>query len=169
MLKAGRCFNCLISKFKVKDCQSKHICLNCQRRHYQSVCDAQLIKSSNPVNQPVVPGSKSSASKVIVPNMFSLYVTTKNKCTILLLTAQAMAFNPVSGEFKKICLLFDNGSQCSYVTKGLRNMLKLRLECRKQLKFNTFDDRNHRSKNCDIIQLEIQGVSTLKSNQDYSP
>ena len=168
MLKAGRCINCLISKFKVKDCQSKHICLNCQRRHHQSVCDAQLMKSSNPVNQPVVPGRKSSASKVSVPNTFLLNVTTKNKCTILLQTAQVMAFNPVSGEFK-IFLLFDNGSQHSYVTKGLRNMLKLRLECRKQLKFNTFDDRNHRTKNCEIIQLEIQGVSTLKSNQDYSP
>ena len=57
-------------------------------------------------------------------------MTTKTKGTILLQTAQAITVNPVTGEFKKICLLFDNGSQRSYVTKGLCNMLKLKVEHR---------------------------------------
>ena len=78
----------------------------------------------------MVPGSQSSASEVNAPNTSSLNVTIKNKGTILLQTAQAMAVNPVTGEFKKICLLFDNGSQRSYVTEGLCNMLKLRSEHR---------------------------------------
>ena len=41
-----------------------------------------------------------------------------------------MAVNPVTGEFKKIRLLFDNFSQHSYVTECLCNMLRLRSECR---------------------------------------
>ena len=67
-------------------------------------------------------------------------MTTKNKGTILLQMAQAMAVNPVTGAFKKIRLLFDNSSQRSYVTKGLCNMLKLKAEHRERLQLNTFGD-----------------------------
>ena len=152
--------NCLKSNHKVKDCRSKHTCRNCQKRHHQSVCDTQLEKSSNPVDQSVVPASQSRASEVNTSNTSSLNVTTKNKGTLLLQTAQAMAVNPVTCEFKKIRLLFDNCSQYLYVTEGLCNMLKLKAEHRGRLQLNTFGDRNHRTKNCEVIQLDIQGVST---------
>ena len=79
LLKAGGCFNCLKSNHRVKDWQSKHTCRNCQSKNHQSGCDAQLEKLSNPVNQPVVPGSQSGTFEVNVPNMPSLNVTTRNK------------------------------------------------------------------------------------------
>ena len=82
-------------------------------------------------------------------------MTTRNKGTILLQTAQAMAVNPVTGQFQKIRLLFDNGSQRSYVTEDLCNRLKLSAEQNERLQLNTFGDQNHRTKKCDVIQLEI--------------
>lgn len=39
-------------------------------------------------------------------------------------------------------------------------MLKLRSEHNEQLQLNTFGDRNHRTKNCGVVQFEIQGVNT---------
>ena len=65
-----------------------------------------------------------------------------------------------TGEFKKIRLLFDNGNQHSHVTEGLCNMMKLKSEHREQLQLNTFGDRNHRTKNCEVVHLEIQGINT---------
>ena len=121
LLRAGKCFNCLKSNHKVKDCRSKHTCRKCQRRHHQSICDAQMEKPSTPVNQ-------SNASEANVLNTSSLNVSTKNKGTILLQTAQAMAVNPVTDQFQRIHLLFDNGSQWSYVTEGLCDRLKLSAE-----------------------------------------
>ena len=160
ILRNGKCFNCLKSNHKVKDCHSKHTCRNCQKRHHQSVCDAQLEKPSTPVSQSVGPVSQSSTSEGNALNTSSLNVTTRNKGTILLQMAQAMAVNPVTSQLKKIRLLFDNGSQRSYVTEDLCAMLMLRAEHKEQLQLNTFGDRNHRTKNCEVVQLEIQGVNT---------
>ena len=71
LLKGGRCFNCLKSNHKVKDCHSKHTCRNCQKRHHQSICDAQVEISSNSVNRPVssqsIRGHWSQCFKHILP------------------------------------------------------------------------------------------------------
>jgi len=39
LLKAGRCFNCLRTKHKSKECDSQRTCRHCHRRHHQSICE----------------------------------------------------------------------------------------------------------------------------------
>ena len=72
-----------------------------------------------------VPVNHNSDTSVRSSNTSTLNVTTKNRGTILLQTAQAMAVNPTTGQFQRIRLLFDNGSQHSYVTEGLCTTLNL--------------------------------------------
>ena len=49
LLRAGKCFNCLKSNHKVKDCRSKHTCRRCQR---DTTNPYAMLKRRNPVHQP---------------------------------------------------------------------------------------------------------------------
>ena len=162
LLRSGKCFNCLKSNHKVKDCHSRHTCHTCHKRHHQSICDLLVDKLSIPVIQQ--DSSTNQSNKAPVSNTTdttSLNVTTsRSKGTILLQTAQVMAVNPVTGKHQKIRILFDNGSQRSYITESLCSSLNLQAENNKQLQLNTFGDKNHRIKNCSVFQLEIRGVCT---------
>ena len=42
--KTGRCFNCLKSHHKSRDCDSRKNCRHCHRRHHQSICE-QLVNA----------------------------------------------------------------------------------------------------------------------------
>ena len=41
LLKAGRCFNCLRTNHKSRDCPNSKNCRFCHRQHHQSICDAR--------------------------------------------------------------------------------------------------------------------------------
>ena len=38
LLKTGRCFNCLKTRHKSRDCDSTRTCRHCHQRHHQSIC-----------------------------------------------------------------------------------------------------------------------------------
>ena len=79
----------------------------------------------------------------------------KNGKTVLLQTAQGIALNPDNGRSWLVCILFDNGSQRSYVTEELRHQLRLKPEHHEKLQLNTFSDQHHQLKHCDVVQLNI--------------
>ena len=159
LLKAGKCFNCLRSNHKVKNCRNKHSCRNCQGRYHHSICEVQRENPRSP-NSLSVPVSQTNDTNVKASNASTLNATTKNRGTILLQTAQVMAVNPTNGQFRRIRLLFDNGSQRSYVTEGLCATLNLKTSRNERLQLNTFGDRNHRTKNCAVVQLGLHGVNS---------
>ena len=161
LLKAGKCFNCLRSNHKVKNCRNKYSCRNYQGRHHHSICEVQRKNPHSP-NSLTVPVSHNNDTSVRSSNTSTLNVTTKNRGTILLQTAQAMAVNATAGQFRRIRLLFYNGSQRSYVTEGLCTTLNLKPG---RLQLNTFGDRNHRTKNCAVVQLELHGIGSLDCTQ----
>lgn len=84
--------------------------------------------------------------------------TAKNGKTVLLQTAQGIALNPDNGRSQPVRILFDNGSQRSYVADELRHQLRLKPKHHEKLQLNTFGDQHHKLKHCDVVQLNIYKI-----------
>jgi len=64
----------------------------------------------------------------------------KSKPTVLLQTAQAIASNNCSQLSRPVCILYDNGSQRSYIIENFRTQLKLKPIHKERLHLNTFEN-----------------------------
>ena len=121
LTRLGCCFNCLKTNHRAKDCDRTHNCRNCNRRHHQSLCDQPLrnTSASNATTSTNVTVSKSdtSANDTLVPvTTTSVANAATSKRIVLLQTARAVATNESGTALKNVRLLFDNGSQRSYIT-----------------------------------------------------
>ena len=119
--RSGRCYNCLRSHHKSKDCDSCKTCRYCRRRHHQSICEHSGNANATPNVNPV--GQNPPAPDPPAQNPPSQTVTTsscnkipKNQ-TVLLQTASAIAIS--AHGTVPIRALLDNGSQLSYITTTL--------------------------------------------------
>ena len=115
--KTNRCFNCLRVGHRVSNCQSAKSCRHCKQRHRQSICETK-----NP------PGKeKDEINKVKTESKGT--TTTSNmgsKGTILLQTARTTATNYDGSRSASVRVLFDSGSQRSYISNRLKTTLKLK-------------------------------------------
>ena len=66
-----------------------------------------------------------------------------NKKPVLLQTVRAIATKEGSSKTSTVCILFDSGSQRSYITDGLRRKLRLNVIKSETLHLNTFSDNIH--------------------------
>ena len=79
----------------------------------------------------------------------------KDKKTVLLQTAKAVACD--MGESNKVTvrILFDSGSQRSYMTESLKHRLKLVAVKKEKLYLNTFGDDRFKSRECEVVRVKI--------------
>ena len=142
LLKAGQCFTCLRTNHKSWDCSSSWNCWLCHRRrhrrHLQSICESQPESSSPNAEHSTVTNTANSI---------------KGKGTILLQTAQAIATNNTSHISKSVRVLFDNGSQRSYITEQLQSQLKFRPIQNEKLLLNTFGGNKFKSQKHNVYKL----------------
>jgi len=143
LLKAGRCFNCLKLRHKSKDCDNPRSCRHCNRRHHQSICEKQPLPPKSDDVEQTVNATASTDSK---PN--------KGKRVILLQTARAVAVGPAGRV--PIRILFDSGSQLSYITKTLKERLGIEPLRKEKLHLNTFGSATFDSRSCDVVRFQIQ-------------
>lgn len=80
--------------------------------------------------------------------------TARNKGTGLLQTKNCVAFN--GSKSVPVRILFDNGSQGSYVTSNLSARLYLKPVKTESLHLNTFGDNNYRMQRCDVVKLSLE-------------
>ena len=85
--------------------------------------------------------------------------TVKDQRTILLQTARVMAFGEVSKQPVPVRVLFDSGSQMSYITENLQRKLNLKPVKVKRLHLNTFGTTNYKTQSCNVVQLSLQKPS----------
>ena len=146
LLRSGRCFNCLKTNHKSKECNSSRTCRHCGRKNHQSICESNDPPSANKghdrsnevgaLPQNVANGGHNEQNKgTVTTNSASLV---KNQQTVLLQTAHALASANPGGSTVCVRILFDSGSQLSYVTERLRAQLGLRQTRIEKLHLNTF-------------------------------
>ena len=95
----------------------------------------------------------------------------------MLQTAHAMVSATPDGPSVPVRILFDNGSQLSYVTEALQRQLGLKLVKIEKLHLNTFGHNSYKTQHCAVVNFYLQGlqqseatrISALTSPSIFSP
>ena len=160
---AGRCFVCLRKGHIGYQCPSKGRCSQCRGRHHTSICAGQKLTPTEPNPQQsgtstggatptttaLAAGRNPAAAPFQPSTSTALWADGRN--AILLQTAQTTAFNLASPE--RLCnvrIVFDGGSQRSYVTEQVARRLLLATEGEKSLTIMTFGSTKEQARVCKI-------------------
>ena len=167
---AGKCFNCLTPGHLSRSCQSKATCFTCGLRHHSSIC------SQNMMGKGIAQASSTNAMIPLSPqpgaglpsnteNNQSKPVTTafiNQKSGVLLQTESAAICRPYKPEASvQARILFDSGSQKSYVSQRLKGALSLKPIHSETLVIKTFGSTDEMVQTCDNVQLCVHGVNGL--------
>ena len=86
----------------------------------------------------------------------TLTTAAHSKTRVLLQTAQTFAFS-VGNLTVPVRILFDNGSQRSYITEKLKGKLSLTPIRQETLYLNVFGSESCSRRKCDVVRLNLQG------------
>ena len=78
-------------------------------------------------------------------------------------TATAVATNEDQNKSKTVRVLFDSGSQRSYITDGVRRKLGLKSANIETLHLNTFGDGTYRKQRCEVVTCNYSAPDYLLS------
>ena len=140
LMRFQKCFLCLNGGHVVRNCKSSYLCRKCGGKHHISLC------------------SKDSANHDSVNTSPDITCTNHVGAAngILLQTA----FSEVSNSFSSIChsakILFDSGSQRSYISDDLRKRLDLKTVRTENLVLKTFGKSENVLKKLDVVRLFIK-------------
>ena len=166
LVNGKRCFKCLRQGHEVRDCRNPKLCRNCGGHHHQSICSKGFLLRNVPKkeeqrkeeqrndekNKDKSDGAGnvgSQGSTLTVGNLST------SKRHVLLQTARAVATNEDGSKTCPVCILFDNGSQRSYITDDLKRKLNLNPIKVETLYLNTFGDSKHERKSCQLFNLNL--------------
>jgi len=163
----NRCFNCLRKGHFSKECQAKTKCYNCKGSHNTALCNQNEPNSNASSPMKEEPNATASSS-----------MTTSNvheRAEVLLQTATTFAFGEDRGKKIPVSILFDGGSQRSFVSKELQGRLGLKPQKIEKLNLNTFGSEMYVKTFSDrvIVNLEVNeevvSISALSSPAICSP
>ena len=75
--------------------------------------------------------------------------------SVLLQTAQAQAFNPVSHQSRRVRIVLDSGSQRSYITEHVARELSLAPEGKQSMTIMTFGTSKEQPQACERVRLGL--------------
>lgn len=156
IMRQGRCFNCLRRGHLIRDCKTQASCKGCNSKHHPSIC-RNLMKETPP-NETAY-SSNSSPLNLSAPSFTpttspTLYI--EGDPAVLLQTAQATVFNPNRPHIsEEIRVIFDCGSQQSYVTDAVKRSLSIRPEGKKDTAILTFGSKEEKNHSCDIVKVGV--------------
>ncbi|XP_068757562.1 uncharacterized protein [Montipora capricornis] len=148
LVKERRCLNCLRPGHVVRVCKNTKVCRHCGESHHQSICPS--VSSSSSDERPTTSPPEQEVSNTTTTN------TIGNKGTVLLQTAKAIAFDEDNSKSTYVRILFDNGSQRSYVTSSLKSRLNLKPIKTETLHLNMFGGSTFRKQSCEVVKLRLR-------------
>ena len=128
-------------------CKSNYICHKCKGRHHISICT--FSKNENPP-QNITTQTQGDGTGSISTNLST------NKNSILLQTALATITSPSEELQVETRLLFDSGSQRTYISEHLRKELKLPTIRQEKILIKTFGQTDFSAKLVDIVVVKIK-------------
>ncbi len=121
--------------------------MKCAAKHHSIVC-----KSPPKIHPPGTNGEQQSPPGP--PNLGTTanYVDTE---TLVLLQTAVADVNPGSKKSVKARLIFDSGSQRSYISNRIRNVLELPAIGMENLLIKTFGSEQELPKSCDVVKISL--------------
>ena len=148
LMKERRSLKCLAPGHIASSCQNEKVCRHCkQRGHHQSICPtlSPCDSSEKKRNQP-----EGDITNTTTTN------TVRNKGTVLLQTAKGIAFNEDNSKSSHVRILFDNGSQRSYITGNLKSKLNLKPMKTETVHLNTFGGNSFQKQSCELVRFRLK-------------
>ncbi|XP_053372929.1 uncharacterized protein LOC123565249 [Mercenaria mercenaria] len=140
------CFNCLGSH-KVNVCKSKFKCKICSRRHHTSLCVGESTAKPTDKSTEAHKAEKTNTSVLHSAHTFS-------SGPVLLKTAVSIVTSTCSSTTANI--LFDEGSQSSFVTEALAQKIQLQPTGSETLCLSGFGDRERRMRHLNTATDYLQ-------------
>ncbi|KAL9969544.1 hypothetical protein ACROYT_G021769 [Oculina patagonica] len=161
----GRCFRCLRTGHLANQCDNGKVCYICGWRHHASICENQGNE-----NQAAHPGGSaatregdaptSSAATFQAPTT-SMFINSKS--SVLLQTARANISKPGNGKHSvNARIVFDSGSQRSYISENLQKALNLPITGQETLLIKTFGESTDKLRQCDIVQMAVETIDGMQ-------
>ena len=162
------CFNCL-ARHKISQCNSKFRCRNCGRKHHTSLCTGTppAAAAAGPQNKAETEQKNGSDkrgenSKAVLTSLTS----TKPPCHLSKSCLLKTAIAPVI--YKQISIegniLFDEGSQRSFISMELANKLNLQPQTRENVSLTSFGAESPSRRSLDVATVAIQTITGEKIN-----
>ncbi|GBN69084.1 hypothetical protein AVEN_251531-1, partial [Araneus ventricosus] len=155
---AGRCFLCTNKGHNVRICprKDKAFCIKCKRKHHVSIC-----KNSNPDLTPLT-----TANQV---NIFASNVTHLQTAKVFITGS--------TGITKLTRCILDGGSQSSFVSTRLVDVLNLKVISTDNLEVRGFESYSSETQPRRRVQLELSSIwnkssvslSAFESSNTYAP
>ena len=167
---SGRCFVCLKKHHISRDCRSTLKCSKCNGRHHVSICSGEPSRPAT-ITQPsatnmslsgsgslsVQPTTQSSTSTKNTPTTTTSMHCNSHSVPILLQTAHAHVFKCSNPEkIREIRLIFDSGSQRSYVTDRLVDSLSLNCHHIETMVIKTFRSSKGSKQTCKVVNVGLK-------------
>ncbi|XP_028403430.1 uncharacterized protein LOC114526129 [Dendronephthya gigantea] len=148
--KSGRCFICLDTGHLAKQCRSRYECKRCRKgKHHISICETNPTETNSEENN----GTEN----------FVGHTGSENK-GILLQTAIAFVCASDKTEVKNYTrILFDSGSQRSYISDKVRSRLQLKTLRKEKVIIKTFGQSgDSQVQELDVVQVNVKDKSDHK-------
>lgn len=164
LMNSGRCFNCLRKNHRSRDCRSSSKCKRCQRKHHTSICYQASSCNQTPslTTKPKTDLNPGAPSYVLRQTTSTLCSTEKR--AVLLQTACTVVHNPMKPEVVlELRILFDSGSQRSYITDRAKKLLQLVPKGEQTLSIATFGALKEQTRVCPIVDVGVvlKGYPTM--------
>ena len=132
----------------------KGCCRRCQCRHHQSICEHSFQITNQSFGNSMVQKNNLNPES----NPFNTNTTTcaNTNSGVILHTATATAISEDGSKTTCVKILFDNGSQRTYVSKNLKYKLGLKSKGNETLNLNTFGEKKLRKQRCELLQLKLR-------------
>ena len=146
----GRCFRCLRIGHLAKECPNEKSCRKCRGKHHASICEKKTGDNE---------GETSANETKTNVGRQSITATSRGPTTVgkvLLQTAKAVAVNPNNGKKCEIRILFDSGSQRSYISEEVKDKLQLKAEKKETLNLNTFGNSKFKKQDCQLVSFCVE-------------
>ncbi|XP_057299451.1 uncharacterized protein LOC130630070 [Hydractinia symbiolongicarpus] len=165
VLKNGRCFLCLRKGHMSRECKASFRCFHCKGKHHVALCEKKHNPNPPPSRSPKKnetenkdAESEDSSSNVTPANIN----IASDRNNVLLQTAMATVTSCDGNFSAKLRILFDSGSQLSYITPQARKKLNLKTVSKKELSIKVFGGE-HSTKKLDLVKFEIKSTISNES------
>ena len=152
------CFKCLNRHSVSKSRSSKSRCKVCHRKHHTSLCqnlDPPLLVSSNEFASINKISGGPTTDKTAAPSVPSCHISDSGRHTpVLLKTAVASVGSHNNHISAKI--LFDEGSQLSFITSDVASKLDLKPETQETISLSTFGGHTSSVKRIDTATIYLE-------------
>lgn len=152
-----------------RECRSMAKCNKCNGRHHVSICSSgqgrqQALNNALPRSENVSTNSTPPPTSQALANSASNHILTTTallyyidaRTPVLLQTARASVCKVNNSNVsREVRIIFDCGSQRSYITDELKNCLMLDPLCAETMLIKTFGSENCSTQLCEVVELEV--------------